>query len=472
VLEVAARCGPPSVLFHILEGEPGSEITTKTLVMAAMNETHPQILQACLGACRSSSITGEVLEAILDHRTDKMDIVTRLLAPRITASVLQGIWRRKRLAILGRLLEWVPDLPVSEDVAEQLALDTPIRNDCVVEVLRSLVPGATINSRTLEAVFRVKPGAVKLLKALLNSKSCRTSGTDAKPKDVNVEIASLESLVDLFNDNIDICLTEKLILAAMSNPEEALSLLELLLSIDPFIPITEEVVAAVPLKKNIIEMLMSKSRYIATGNKRSSKVLLQLQEKLRAIDSAKPPLSGQTSSGSAIPEKPTPKKPRSAVFEIRATAMAGQETWFRSCFSSASECLTNDQYGSIFLAAIEGGDPGIIQRCIEYGGIWPGTDEHGWNAELMAFYKCNKSLLSQIRAEIGWKHTSPLPASAWAEDDYSESSPVQSNGRILRLTSSGTYSCDSGDLYTHIYLQGKIRLDIVFGPIIPSSQAA
>lgn len=443
VIEVAARCGPPNVLFHLMEGESASRISTKTLVMAAMNETHPQILQACLGACENSAITGNVLEAILDHRNDRDDIITQLLAPRINASVFQGIWRRKRQIILGQLLKLVPGLPVTEDVVEQLARDAPIRNDCVVEVLRSLVPGASVTIQTLEAVFRVNSGAIKLLEVLLNSKSCRTANVKAKlPKGDNTAKASLDldSLADLFNDNVDICLTDKLILAALSNPGETLKLLELLLLIDPFIPITDEVAAEVPLKKEIIELLLSKSRYISTGNKRSSKVLLLLQEKLRVIDSSKPAPSGQTSSSNTPPKKPVPQKLRSVVSEIREAAMAGKETWFGSLFSSASESLSHDQYGSIFLAAIEGGQPDILRRCINYGGIWPGTDEHGWNAELMAFYKCKKILLSQIRAEIGRKETAPLPPSAWLEDD--NPSLVRSNGRILRLSGSYWYPCE------------------------------
>lgn len=470
VLEVAARCGTPKVLFHLIDGEDGLEISTRTLVMAAMNETHPQILKACLGACQDSAITGQVVEAILDHRRDKKDIITQLLTTRITANVLRGVWRRERQRILGQLLEFFPGLPVTEDVVEQLARDTPIRNDCVVEVLRSLLPGASITTQTLETVFRVKSGAVKFLKILLNSKSCRNSSTGAKlPKNDNMEAENSESLVDLFNDNVDICLTEKLILAALSNPEEVLELLELLLSIDPFVPITEEVVVAVPSKKPIVELLLSKSRYIATGNKRSSKVLLQLQEKLRAIDSLKSPLPGRTTSESTIPERPAPKKARSVVSRIRAAAVAGEEALFRNLFLSANESLSNDQYGSIFLAAIEGGDSGIIRRCIGYGGIWPGTDEHGWNAELMAFYKCNYILMSNIRTQIGSKNTAPLPASAWAEDGCA--SRMLSNGKTLRL-SGAQYSFLKFEesVYSHLFIGqnksgGCVRAN---HPFIPS----
>ncbi|KAL3466090.1 hypothetical protein BJX64DRAFT_36520 [Aspergillus heterothallicus] len=89
-----------------------------------------------------------------------------------------------------------------------------------------------------------------------------------------------------------------------------------------------------------------------------------------------------------------------------------------------------DNYGSIFLSAIEGGYSGIISRCIEYGGIWSGKDDHGWNADLMTCHRQNKSLLAMIRKTIGRKPAAPLPPSAW---EVSQSRTVGYTGDTLTI---------------------------------------
>ncbi|KAL2809652.1 hypothetical protein BJX63DRAFT_350326 [Aspergillus granulosus] len=589
VLSAAAGYGPPKVLLHILEQDPSSRVSDRELIMAAMNDSHPQALKACLSACQDSVITGKVIEAIFEHRTDRKDIVTQVLAHRITASVLTGIWRRKRLGILTSLLEWVPDLPISEVVVEELALDAGPHIDCVVEVLRSLLLGASITSRTLRAVFRLRSGAVKMLKVLLTSKNCRGSEGETKVSNNSKAIsANSASLQRLFNENVHIRPTEYLILAALGNREEALELSKLLLSKKPEtasitasvvekavinekhgvelvelllstgcpIPITRAAVAAERNRvcgTKIIELLLSKSRDMANSSKdnhedlelyRLQESMLQLRlERLKQGSVSGAPqaspasrqqlLSIQTEGAgqggvsendvsAAIEDSSTSLKslealvtrcsplpitehilrkaamspfksleifrllladsPNVAAYDsvlqtavrnptqaydltkllleradtipisrglilaieqnrhsgteilqmlldspkttvgvpaVCTAAAAGKETLFCELLARADTQSIKREYGSIFIAAFDSGNLDVLGRCIDYGGIWGGTDEHGWNADLMACHRQDKALLSRIRWMIGHRSATPLPPSAWEEPESS-----------------------------------------------------
>jgi hypothetical protein len=588
VLLVAAAYGPPNVLQHILEQTLQSEVSEQDLVMAAMNKSHPQTLKACLKTCKDYCITGNVIEAILDHRKDGKDIITQQLASRISARVLTRIWRRKRLGILTTLLEWVPDLPVSRDIVEQLALDAPPGTDCVVEILRSLLPDESITSMTLKAVFRVRYQAVDTLRVLLLSKSCRNRNGKAKAL-THTEIAkSPESLQRLFNENVSVQLTEELLVAALFNRKGALELarlllsrrqpapitesaveeavankahgfqiLELLFSTGRFVPITEEIVAAAARNKEcgpkMIGLLLSKTQVPTIGDKYDGRIQKQLLEKQHAFNMSKSaPSSGQQGSPDSKDNgKPGAEQGRLGVSEdevmaaidgglkavetllaqypslpvtervlkraamgltksvpifglllaknakltmsesvlveaarntisgneltkliieradalpisdafiqavlqnkysgteilqtifgspktvvgvsvVCTAAIDGHETLFGDLLSRVDWRLMKDNYGVIFSAAIEGGNSRILQQCIAYGGVWPGTDKHGWNADLMAYHKHQKSVLSLIREKIGRRPAAPIPPNAWKKP---ESPSVRLVGTTVR----------------------------------------
>jgi hypothetical protein len=582
---VAAAYGPANVFQHILAQTSQSEVFEEELVMAAMNKSHPKTLKACLETCKDHCITGNVIEAILDHRKDGKDIITQQLASRISARVLTRIWRRKRLGILTTLLEWVPDLSVSTDVVEQLALNAPPGADCVVEILRSLLPDQSITSTTLKAVFRVRYGAVDTLKVLLASKSCRNQNAKTKsPTDTEIAKVSSESLQRLFNENVSVLLTEELLIAALSNRKGALELVKLLLSRDQpapitesvvedavankthgvellellfstkrFIPVTEEVVEAAARNKEcgpkIIELLLSKTRDPTTGDKYDRRVQERLLEKQRAFNIAKDvPSSGQQGSSDGKEDGKPGAEPRmgvsedeviaavdtglksvetllsqepsipatervlkraaigsSKIFELllannadvaipesvletavrntisghrmsklileRAeilpisdaliqailqneclaaeimetvlgspktvvgvsvvctTAINGHETLFGDLLSRVDRRLMKENYGVIFSAAIEGGNFGILRQCIAHGGVWPGTDKHGWNADLMAYHKHQKSVLSLVREKLGPRPAAPIPPNAWIKPELSS---VRLVGKTVR----------------------------------------
>ncbi|KAL5335587.1 hypothetical protein BJX70DRAFT_314283 [Aspergillus crustosus] len=584
VLSVATGYGPPDVLLHILEQDPSSRVSESELIMAAMNDSFSSTLKACLSACQDSTITGKAIETIFDHRTDRKDIVTQLLAHRITASVLIGMWRRKRLGILTSILEWVPDLPVSEAVVEELALDAGSHINCVVEVLRSLLPGASIDSKTLRAVFRVRFGAVELLKVLLTSKDCRRLGGETKMSTNSKAItADSAPLQQLFNENIHVRPTEDLLLAALGNREEALELsklllgkkpettsitasvvekavvnekhgvelVELLLSIGCPISITRAAAAAESNKVcgiKIIELLLSKGRDMGNSSKDSQEdvELDRLQEsmlhlklghlKQGAVSGApqtSPASRQQLSSGQiegagkwgvseadvsaaiqgcktsveslenlvtqcsplpitqAILEKAAMNRyksveifrlllannPNLAAYDepvlqtavrnpsqayeltkllletadtvpiswklilaieqnmyagpkilqmlldspkttvgvpvVCTAAAAGQENLFCELLARADTESIKREYRSIFTAAFDSGSLDVLGRCIDYGGVWDGTDEDGWNAGLMAYHAQDKALISRIRRMIGHRPATPLPPSAW-----------------------------------------------------------
>jgi hypothetical protein len=117
------------------------------------------------------------------------------------------------------------------------------------------------------------------------------------------------------------------------------------------------------------------------------------------------------------------------VSVVCMTAINGHETLFGDLLSRVGRRLMNDKYGVIFSAAIEGGNFGILRQCIAHGGVWPGTDKHGWNADLMAYHKHQKSVLSLVRDKIGPRPAAPIPPDAWEKP---ESSSVRLVGTTIR----------------------------------------
>ncbi|KAL4800365.1 hypothetical protein BDV19DRAFT_68949 [Aspergillus venezuelensis] len=289
---VAARHGPPNVLKKILEQGTQEDVTDQILVLAAMNRRNPRTLEAALQACPDQSITGHVLQAILEGPDDPKHIFKTYLAGRISAHVLTGIWRSQRRKVLERLLAYIPDVLVVEETVQELDSDALPGEDCVVEVLNSLLPGETIQPTTLKAVFRIGEGAFSLMELLLRSKSLRSSrALDGSSKDAN----NAEPLGPLFDKQVRFYLTDEAIVVAMQNEFDALKfaeiiftlnsrqaishqileaavnneqlggkLLEFLFSLDRDVPITEAIVAAAARNRfggglRMVDLLFSKA---------------------------------------------------------------------------------------------------------------------------------------------------------------------------------------------------------------------
>ncbi|KAL4969617.1 ankyrin repeat domain-containing protein [Aspergillus stella-maris] len=290
--KVAARHGPPNVLLKILEQGTQEEVTDQILVLAAMNRRNPKTLETALQACPDQSITGHVLQAILEGRGDPKHIFKTYLAGRISAHVLTGIWRSQRREVLERLLAYIPDLLVLEETVLELESDALPGEDCVVEVLNSLLPGGTIMPTTLKAVFRIGEGAFCLMELLLRSKSLRSpQASDGSPNDTNNE----EPLGQLFKRQVRFYVTDEAIVVAMQNEFDALKfaeiifnlnsrqaisleilkaavnneqlggkLLDFFFSLDRDVPITEAIVAAAARNRfggglRMVDMLFSKA---------------------------------------------------------------------------------------------------------------------------------------------------------------------------------------------------------------------
>jgi hypothetical protein len=572
-LEVAARYGPANVLLRILQRDPYLTVTEETVIQAVTNKSYPELLKVCLDRCPNSCVTGGVIEAVLDLRQDCKEVVTQLLANRITARVLTGIWRLRRMSRLETLMSWIPNLPVTEDVVAKLAKDSLPGDDGVVEVLRALLPGASITAATLKAVFRGQ-GAVDLLSALLKRKTGRVPVPESE---LSKNSTGSESLELLFERNVHIPISEDVVLAAMHNESQGLELTKLLFSRNHVAPITETIVKAavrneaygvdilehlfstnraIPVTEevivaaveniehglNIIELFVSNNRNlpvtesvvkaaarnsscgskimellakdpafcvseaivtatVASGNesvkilkillaqstsipitehvlkaaaKNSStgfeifellfsrnnnvavteslvsaaaqnpsqgfKLIQLLQTKTDALPISEDVVwsaSGNKCSGNKIMDFLLGESAKIGVgvSALRAAAIVGNEIWFSKLLSKADRFVIQCGYGPIFLAAIENGDPGILNVCIDYGGLWTGIDEHGWSAELMATYKKNDELLSRIRDQKVRSIARPIVATAW---EISDSPEFWSDGTVLQI--SGTCS--------------------------------
>ncbi|KAL4950117.1 hypothetical protein BDW69DRAFT_62286 [Aspergillus filifer] len=257
---VAARHGPPNVFLKILEQGTQEEVTDQILILAAMNRRNPKTLEAAIQACPDHSITGHVLQAILEECGDQKHIFEKYLKGRISAHLLTGIWRNQRREVLERLLAYIPDLLVLDETVLQLERDALPGEDCVVEVLNSLLPGKTIQPTTLKAVFRIGEGAFSLMEWLLRSKSLRSlPASDGSPKDTNKE-----PLGSLFERQVRFCLTEEVIVVAMQNQFDALKFAEVIFTPNQAQPISVQILEAAAnndqLGRKLLEFLFSLNR--------------------------------------------------------------------------------------------------------------------------------------------------------------------------------------------------------------------
>lgn len=240
-LEVAASYGSPNVILSIIQRDPSLTVKDETVVQAVMNESYSETLKICLERCPNSCITGGVVEAILDldSRRDPEGVVKQLLANRITARVLTGMWRMKRMSILKKLMAWIPNLPVTADVVAELAGDSLPGDDGIVDVLRAQLPGASITAATLKGVFSAGQGAVNLLKAIMETKA------GPVPKsELSKDSTESETLELLFQRSVHIPISEDVVLAAIQNEWESLELVRLLVSRDRVSKITPKIVKA------------------------------------------------------------------------------------------------------------------------------------------------------------------------------------------------------------------------------------
>jgi hypothetical protein len=261
-----------------------------------------------------------------------------------------------------------------------------------MELLLAKDPGFCVSEAIVTAAVESGKESVKILKILLAQSTSvpiteRVLKAAAKNSSTGFETVEL-----LFARNNNIAVTESLVSAAAQNPYQGFKLIQLLLTKTDALPISEDVV------------------WSASGNKPSGKEIMNF-------------LLGESAKISI------------GVSALRAAAIVGHEIWFSKLLSKADRLVIQYGYGPIFLAAIENGDPGILNVCMNYGGLWTGTDEHGWSAELMATHKRNDELLSRIRDQTVRSIARPLLATAW---EISDSPAFWSDGTILQI--SGTCS--------------------------------
>ena len=271
-LEVITRYGPPSVLLPILQRDSSVTVTDKTVIQAVTNTSYPEMLKVCLERCPNPWLSGRALDAVFDLRKDAKELVTQLLANRITARVLIGVRRVQRMSRLRTLMRWIPNLPITEDDIAELAKDSLPGDDGLVEVLRAQLPGARITTKTLEAVFGVREGTMDLLRMLLNKNSGSVQVPEPEPledstdSETSEDRTDLESLKLLFERVVHIPISEDVVLAALYNERHGLKIVKLLLSKSYSVRITENIVKAAVRHEasgvDILEHLFSLDRTI------------------------------------------------------------------------------------------------------------------------------------------------------------------------------------------------------------------
>lgn len=373
-------------------------ISEDVLLAALKNESEGLDLVKLLYSRDSTApITEAIVKAAVRNESDGLSILKYLFStsPSIstTEEVVAAAVENKAhgLGIIEFFISIGRNVPITESVVKSAAGNSQCGSK-IVELLRVKDPTFRVSGAILAAAVKSGNEAVKTLEVLLAQGTSapiteRVLKAAAKNSSTGLEIIQL-----LFARDNNLAVTESLVSAAAQNSIQGFKLIQFLLKKTDVLSISEDVVRSISQNKQcgkaIMSLLLEESARIGIG-----------------------------------------------VSALRAAAVIGHEIWFTELLSKADRSVIQCGYSEIFLAAIENGHPNMLNTCIDYCGLWVGTDKHGWSATLMATYKRNDELLSRIQDKSVRTIARPLLPAAW---EISDSSEFWSDGTGLHI--SGTCS--------------------------------
>jgi hypothetical protein len=251
-------------------------------------------------------------------------------------------------------------------------------------------------------------------------------------------------------------ITEAIVTAAAGNCDSGEKVMELLLQRDATIEITETIVTAAAGNcdsgKEVMELLLQRDGTIevteaivtaAAGNRSSGKevmeLLLQRDVTIEITQTIVTAAARNRFSGKKVMKLLLQTARAFATkSSLIAAAFFAQHHWFETLCSKINDnSLAPQNDIQCLIAAIEGGNPSILDDCLLFSHGSGDTDDHGWTLHMVAMQSRNQKAIEKLQ-DSSEKLMQPISVTHW------EVNPIISP--FVSIDGDGTSLVYSGNL--------------------------